>query len=346
MASTADALTTLSQTVAILAQQSSQFEKLLQSVDNLSIQGRGILETYYPQIVTQLQTLQAVSNQLGQNQADLAGILRCCRLNNNALPSSVRGDFLQLYENIIVCGLPGGGEDDSSPAFTCAPTRGGRRMITPRLIANLVVFFLVSALLVGYGVVTLLGDPFRSPIVLTSDFPDASGLYQNFTVELNGVPVGTVGASTHPNGTRVTMDIHPGTKVPGDVRSSIQIANDLGEQVVDLVPAHGGTAPPLRRGRMCRWRRTRSRPTSVRWSTRPPGCCGPYPAGDLNQLIGDLAASLQGRATDLRTIVSAGTTFSEEFLAYQQQFTQLLANAPAAARTRSPRWRPSSNRTW
>jgi phospholipid/cholesterol/gamma-HCH transport system substrate-binding protein len=123
-ATNAAALTTLSQTVAILAQQSSQFETLLQSVDNLSVQGRGILETYYPQIVTQLQTLQAVSSQLSQNQGDLAGILNELPANNAALPSSVRGGYLQLYENLIVCGLPGGGEDDSSPAFTCAPTTG------------------------------------------------------------------------------------------------------------------------------------------------------------------------------------------------------------------------------
>jgi phospholipid/cholesterol/gamma-HCH transport system substrate-binding protein len=121
----ANALTTLSKTVAILAQQSSQFETLLQSIDNLSVQGRGILETYYPQIVTQLQTLQAVSSQLSQNQVDLAGILDELPANNAALPSSVRGGFLQLYENLIVCGLPNGGEDDSSPAFTCAPTTAG-----------------------------------------------------------------------------------------------------------------------------------------------------------------------------------------------------------------------------
>jgi ABC-type transporter Mla subunit MlaD len=112
----------LSKTVAILAQQSSQFETLLQSLDNLSIQGRQILETYYPQIVTQLQALAAVSGQLSQNQADLAGVLRELPANDSALPSSVRAGYLQLYENIIVCGLPDGGEDDSSPAFTCAPT--------------------------------------------------------------------------------------------------------------------------------------------------------------------------------------------------------------------------------
>jgi phospholipid/cholesterol/gamma-HCH transport system substrate-binding protein len=118
----ADALTTLSKTVAILAQQSSQFETLLQSVDDLSVQGRSILESYYPQLVAQLKTLQAVSSQLSLTQGDLAGILAELPLNNDALPSSVRGGFLQLYENIIVCGLPGGGEVDSSPAFTCAPT--------------------------------------------------------------------------------------------------------------------------------------------------------------------------------------------------------------------------------
>src|SRR3984885_10982801 len=122
-------------------------------------------------------------------------------------------------------------------------------MISRRLLANLIAFFVISALLVGYGVVSLLGNPLRSPTVLTTDFPNASGLNQNSPVELNGVPGGTVGAirlTSH--GTQITMDIHPGTQVPGDVRSSIQIANDLGEQVVDLVPAHGGTAPALRSG--------------------------------------------------------------------------------------------------
>ncbi len=207
-------------------------------------------------------------------------------------------------------------------------------MISARLIANLVAFFVVSALLVGYGVVTLLGNPLRSPTVLTTEFPDASGLYQNFTVELDGVPVGTVAnIELTKGGTEVTMDIHPGTKVPGDVRSSIQIANDLGEQVVDLVPAHGGTAPALRSGA-----NVPAAPDQVpanvgqvvESATR---LLQAIPAGDLNQLLGDLATSLQGRAGDLRTIITAGTTFSQEFVAYQRQFTQLLANAPTALDT-------------
>jgi phospholipid/cholesterol/gamma-HCH transport system substrate-binding protein len=121
---TATALSNLSQTVAILAKNSSQFETLLQSLDNVSSQGRSILENYYPQIVTQLQTLQAVSSQLAQHQSDLAGLLSQIPAADNALPQAVRNGYVQLYENIIVCGVPGLGED-SSPAFTCAPNAAG-----------------------------------------------------------------------------------------------------------------------------------------------------------------------------------------------------------------------------
>ena len=121
---TATALDNLSQTVAILAQNSAQFETLLQSLDNVSTQGRSILETYYPQIVTQLQTLQAVSNQLAQHQSDLAGLLSEIPVADNALPAAVRNGYVQLYENIIVCGIPGLGED-STPAFTCAKNSAG-----------------------------------------------------------------------------------------------------------------------------------------------------------------------------------------------------------------------------
>jgi phospholipid/cholesterol/gamma-HCH transport system substrate-binding protein len=115
----AQALTTLSQTVTILANNSQQFETLLGSLNNVSLQGRSILETYMPQITRQLQALEAVSGQIAQHQADLAGILMELPLHNTALPSSVRNGYVNLYENIIVCGLPGGGSDNT-PAFTCA----------------------------------------------------------------------------------------------------------------------------------------------------------------------------------------------------------------------------------
>ena len=155
----AAAITTLAQTVAVLARNSSQFETLLQSLDDVSTQGRSILESYYPQIMTQLQTLQAVSGQLAQHQADLAGLLSEIPVAHDALPQAVRNGYVQLDENIIVCGIPGLGEGRGPPAFTCSPHGRGRARDSRRLIFNLIVFFLVSFALVAYGVVDLLGNP-------------------------------------------------------------------------------------------------------------------------------------------------------------------------------------------
>lgn len=52
------------------------------------------------------------------------------------------------------------------------------------------------------------------------------------------------------------------------------------------------------------------------------------PAGDLNRLLHQVAVAVGGQADNLRTIDQAGALFAQEFLAYQDQFRSLLANAP------------------
>jgi phospholipid/cholesterol/gamma-HCH transport system substrate-binding protein len=120
----AQALTNLSQTVAVLARQSSRFENLLTALNGLSVQGKSLLSTYYPQITTQLRALNAVSGQLALNQQNLAGLLEYLPMHDAALSASARNDYLQILENIIVCGIPAGGSNPS-PAFTCTPKGGG-----------------------------------------------------------------------------------------------------------------------------------------------------------------------------------------------------------------------------
>ncbi len=204
-------------------------------------------------------------------------------------------------------------------------------MINPRLIVNLIVFFAVSFALVVYGIVSLLGNPLLSPTMLTTDFPDASGLYAGFEVELNGVPVGTVTSTAlTANATKVTMRIDPGTKVPSDVQSSVQIANDLGEQVVNLVPSRSGNAPALQSGATVPAAANQTPANVGAVVASATRLLKAIPANDLNTLIGELATALAGQAGNLRTLIAAGTTFSKEFVAYQQQFTELLANAPPA----------------
>jgi phospholipid/cholesterol/gamma-HCH transport system substrate-binding protein len=115
----AQAVSNLAQTVSILAQQSGRFTDLLQALNGVSTQGRSLLETYFPQINDQLTALAAVANQLGAHQQDLIGLLHNLPLHNTTLPKDVVNNFVQVLDNLIVCGIPGGGGDPSSAAATC-----------------------------------------------------------------------------------------------------------------------------------------------------------------------------------------------------------------------------------
>lgn len=120
----AEAIGELNQTVTVLAAQSTRFENLLTALNGLSIQGNTLLTTYYPQIVDQVKALEAVSDQLAVNQQDLAGLLEYLPLHDATISSAVRNDYVQVLENIIVCGIPDGGSSPA-PAFTCTPKPGG-----------------------------------------------------------------------------------------------------------------------------------------------------------------------------------------------------------------------------
>lgn len=196
-------------------------------------------------------------------------------------------------------------------------------------MANLAVFSIVALALIGYGVVDLLGNPFQATTDVSAVFPTVSGVSTNFSVELNGVTVGTVSSvRLLRTGAEVTMAIDHGVVVPSDVVASIGIANDLGEQVVELTPHHGGRVAPLRSGAVIPVRRS-GVPVQVgqvvALATR---LLRDVPAGTLNDLLRELAQALQGQSGNLRTIVSASTAFSRQFLRYQHQVTQLLADAP------------------
>jgi phospholipid/cholesterol/gamma-HCH transport system substrate-binding protein len=225
-------------------------------------------------------------------------------------------------------------------------------MITRRIWANLVAFLVLSGALVAYGFLDLLGNPLSSATTVSAVLPSASGLSPNFLVTLNGVDVGTVkSVSLAPGGARVTMSLNPGTHVPADVAARITIANALGQQEVELVPAQSATAqsgsPQDAAGQAPAGQTTAATTTSyLRNGDVIPAAPESLPADvgtvvaeatklldaippdALNSLLHELATALNGNGQNLRTLASASETFSEEFLAYQQQFESLLANAP------------------
>lgn len=115
----AAAVTTLAQTTSLLADQSQRFDHLLQSLQDLSVQGRGILESYIPQIDDELAGLASTSQALAATESDLGKLIDGIPGHNAAVKSATVDHQLQVLDDLVVCGLPGGGANAAVPAQTC-----------------------------------------------------------------------------------------------------------------------------------------------------------------------------------------------------------------------------------
>lgn len=118
-AQNAQAITTLSQTTGMLATQSTRLENLLQSLNDLSIQGRSILESFIPEINTNLSGLASTAQALQASESSLAQFIHYLPGHNATLKSVVANNDLQTLNDFITCGLPGGGANPAIPSQTC-----------------------------------------------------------------------------------------------------------------------------------------------------------------------------------------------------------------------------------
>ncbi|NNN20585.1 MAG: MCE family protein, partial [Acidimicrobiales bacterium] len=202
-------------------------------------------------------------------------------------------------------------------------------MINWRIRINLVAFLVGSLILTGFGIKNFLGNPFNPPIMVSSTFPDSSGLFPSFSVTLNGVDVGYVKkVYLTSSGAKVTMAINPGTTIPSNVVATIGIANALGEQEVDLTAVSSKSAPPLENGATIPVGPD-STPAEigvlVHEATQ---ILNHIPRGQLNSLLQQLSIAISNHEYDIRSIIENSQIFSAEFLSYESQFKAFLDNAP------------------
>lgn len=202
-------------------------------------------------------------------------------------------------------------------------------MITKRIVANLVVFFLVSAALVTYGAVTLLGNPLERGPRISTTMADASGVLPGFSASYDGVIVGQV-ADTELEGdqVRITVELDPGVQVPGDVEASVVRASAVGEQRLELRPTDGGTAPPLADGDEVPAAADPAPPEVGEVVETVSGFMEGIPADDLNTVIHESAITLDGREADLRELTRDLDQLSVELLEHEDSFRSLLDDAP------------------
>ncbi|MBV9254534.1 MAG: MCE family protein [Actinobacteria bacterium] len=205
-------------------------------------------------------------------------------------------------------------------------------MIPRRAIANLVFFLLVTAALVTYGALDLLRG--HLPVVdhpneISAVFKDASGLRTDFSASFNGVVVGVVKhIRLQGDGVKVTVALDHGVQIPSDVQARVIRASPVGEQRIDFVPTKGGNSAPLKNGAVVPSAPDAEPPVVSDVVDVTVKLLEAIPADQLNTLIHETAVALRGRSDDIRSLIETSDAFSQEFLAHEQGFRQLLASAP------------------
>jgi phospholipid/cholesterol/gamma-HCH transport system substrate-binding protein len=114
--------------------------------------------------------------------------------------------------------------------------RGVKVQLAAFLAITVVGMSYVSARYVGLGDM-LLGSGY----VVTADFPQAGGIFQNAEVTYRGVAVGRVDRlRLADDGVHVDLRIDSGTRVPKDTIAVVENRSAVGEQYVDLQPRSSG----------------------------------------------------------------------------------------------------------
>ena len=106
----ARALADLATTTRILDDQSTQLLDLVDALSALSREGSSILREHFTRISHQIEGLRSVTRAVRNGQAGLGDILEFTELHNTALELGTEGEFSNVLNDFILCGVPGGGE--------------------------------------------------------------------------------------------------------------------------------------------------------------------------------------------------------------------------------------------
>lgn len=125
VAGNAEAVTNLNETLAILNENDERFFSLVTSLNRLAADGDRVLTNHLAQIRRQVQGLRDVADAVADEQVALGDVLTFTPEHNRVLPQGERGNFVQALLDVVVCGVPGGGDVPGDPVDACYAADGG-----------------------------------------------------------------------------------------------------------------------------------------------------------------------------------------------------------------------------
>lgn len=126
--SNAEAVANLNETLATLNENDERFFALVESLNRLAADGDRLLTAHLAEIRRQVIGLRDVTDAVADEQVALGEVLQYTPEHNEVLPQGERGNFVQALLDVIVCGVPGGGDVPGDPVDGCftSPPETGR----------------------------------------------------------------------------------------------------------------------------------------------------------------------------------------------------------------------------
>ncbi|MGZ4638236.1 MAG: MCE family protein [Actinomycetes bacterium] len=184
--------------------------------------------------------------------------------------------------------------------------RGTKIQLVAFLVITLLGISYVSARYVGLG-----EKLWGSGYVVTADFAEAGGIFQNAEVTYRGVSVGRVDRlRLARDGVHVDLRLDGGTKIPADTRAVVENRSAVGEQYVDLQPRRRG-GPLLASGSHIAQRDTETPLHTETLLLNLDRLVQSVDKRDLAIVIDELGAAFSGTGRDLQRLIDSGDALTK-----------------------------------
>lgn len=185
--------------------------------------------------------------------------------------------------------------------------RGTKLQLLAFLVLTVLGVSYVSARYVGLGA-ALLGDGY----VVTADFAQSGGIFENAEVTYRGVAVGRVDRlRLADDGVHVDLRIDEGVEVPADTGAVVENRSAVGEQYVDLQPRSQG-GPFLADGDRIAAKETRTPLPTETLLLNLDRLVESVDKRDLVVVIDELGAAFSGSGRDLQRLLDSGDALTRE----------------------------------
>lgn len=188
-------------------------------------------------------------------------------------------------------------------------------MSTTRLVVNLVTFLALSVLVIGWAAVSLFGRDTAPPMTATAVFAEAAGLTDRTDVTYRGQRIGRIAEVTlQPDGVDVVLGLDTDLEIPQPTSATVRRRSAVGEPFVDL---SGPTGPDqtgvLGDGDVIPLERTAVPPAFSVLFERASAFFDAVDPDDLDVVLEEIAAGLDGRGDELQTILREGGSVAQTF---------------------------------